>query len=61
MSATQESGPILVKRYGRTRLYDPASRRYVTVEQLRGWAAQGIVFAVTDAESGADVTRVLLA
>ena len=53
--------PITVRRYGRGRLYDATHRRYVTVDQLRGWAAHGVAFSVIDAETGADVTRVLLA
>ena len=61
MSAARTSSPILVKRYARSRLYDTAGRCYVTVEQLRNWAAEGIAFAVIDTETGADVTRVLLA
>ena len=57
----QTDTPILVKRYGRERLYDPVNRRYVTTEQLRDWAAQGVDFVVRDTETGADVTQVLLA
>ncbi len=60
-TAAQDAQPILVKRYARSRLYDAASRRYVSVEQLRVWAAEGVAFSVIDAETGADVTRVLLA
>jgi polyhydroxyalkanoate synthesis regulator protein len=52
---------IIVKRYARSRLYDPVNQRYVTIEQLRDWTAKGIAFAVEDAETGADITRVLLA
>lgn len=52
---------ILVKRYARSRLYDTLNQRYVSVEQLRGWAAEGVAFSVIDMETGADVTRVLLA
>jgi polyhydroxyalkanoate synthesis regulator protein len=51
----------LVKRYGRCRLYDTQSARYVTVSDLRAWAARGISFAVIDTETGDDITRVLLA
>lgn len=58
MSAGQS---ILVKRYARSRLYDATNRRYVSVEQLRAWLAEGVTFSVIDAESGADVTRVLTA
>jgi polyhydroxyalkanoate synthesis regulator protein len=61
MSAAQKSRPILIKRYGRSRLYDAANQRYVSVEQLRGWAADGVAFVVLDTETGKDVTRVLLA
>ena len=51
----------LVKRYGRHRLYDTQAARYVTVTDLRAWAAKGIQFVVIDAETGDDITRVLLA
>jgi polyhydroxyalkanoate synthesis regulator protein len=50
-----------VKRYARCRLYDAVNRRYVTVEQLRDWKAKGIAFSVKDTETGADISRVLLA
>ena len=53
--------PILVKRYARSRLYDTRSQFYVSVEQLRGWAARGVAFSVIDTETGNDVTKVLLA
>lgn len=53
--------PVLVKRYARSRLYDTAGQRYVSLEQLRDWANRGVVFIAQDAETGADVTRVLLA
>jgi len=52
--------PILIKRYARSRLYDAVNSRYVTVAQLRQWQRDGIAFIVRDAETGADVTRVLL-
>jgi hypothetical protein len=52
---------IIIKRYARSRLYDAAAARYVSVEQLRHWAASGTRFAVIDTETGADVTHVLLA
>ena len=60
MSA-QPSQPMLVKRYARSRLYDPANQRYVTVSQLQEWAAKGLPIIVLDTETGADVTQVLLA
>jgi polyhydroxyalkanoate synthesis regulator protein len=61
MPAARKSRSIIVKRYARSRLYDTASRRYVSVEQLRGWAAEGVAVAVIDAETGEDITSVLLA
>ncbi|WP_428489437.1 polyhydroxyalkanoate synthesis regulator DNA-binding domain-containing protein [Rhodopila sp.] len=56
-----ERGANVVKRYARSRLYDAASQRYVTVEQLRGWGAKGVAFSAIDSETGDDVTSVLLA
>jgi polyhydroxyalkanoate synthesis repressor PhaR len=53
--------PKLVKRYGRARLYDTETARYVTVADLREWQARGLAFTVIDAETGQDITRVLLA
>jgi polyhydroxyalkanoate synthesis repressor PhaR len=53
--------PRLVKRYGRSRLYDTQAARYVTVADLRAWVSKGIPFTVIDAETGDDITRVLLA
>jgi polyhydroxyalkanoate synthesis regulator protein len=53
--------PKLVKRYARSRLYDTRTARYVAVSDLRSWAAKGIALVVIDAETGDDVTRVLLA
>jgi polyhydroxyalkanoate synthesis repressor PhaR len=51
----------LVKRYARSRLYDTQAARYVTLTELRSWASKGIAFIVVDAETGDDITRVLLA
>jgi polyhydroxyalkanoate synthesis regulator protein len=50
-----------VKRFARSRLHDTTNRRYVSVEQLKTWAAEGIAFAVIDAETVADITRALMA
>ena len=53
--------PKLVKRYAQSRLYDTQAARYVTVADLLSWASKGIPFVVIDAETGDDITRVLLA
>jgi hypothetical protein len=52
---------ILVKRYGRSRLYDTFHAQYVTVSDLQEWLRRRISFIVVDTETGADVTDVLLA
>jgi polyhydroxyalkanoate synthesis regulator protein len=52
--------PKLVKRYARTRLYDTEALRYVTVADLMLWVSKGIRFVVIDAETGEDITRILL-
>lgn len=58
----------LTKRYGRLRVYHPASGGYVSsdglagdIDDLREWQREGVTFMVVDVETGADVTRVLLA
>ena len=51
----------LIKRYGRLGVYHPASGGYVSIDDLREWQREGVAFVVVDVETGADVTRVLLA
>jgi polyhydroxyalkanoate synthesis regulator protein len=53
--------PILVKRYAGARLYDTSIARYVTIEELRERRERGIAFEVREAETGENVTRVVLA
>jgi polyhydroxyalkanoate synthesis regulator protein len=53
--------PKVIKRYGRSRLYDAEAARYVTLADLKDWQAHGISFAVFDTETGQDITSVLLA
>jgi len=61
MTPPPNPAPILVKRYAHSRLYDPAALRYLSVDELRGWDAQGIPFVVIDTDTGQDVTRDLQA
>jgi polyhydroxyalkanoate synthesis regulator protein len=56
-----QNPPVLVKRYAGSRFYDMTHLRYVSAGQLRRWAEEGVSFSVIDAETGADITRVLLA
>ena len=53
--------PIQIKRYAEARLYDPAAARYVAIEELRRWQAEGVPFIVIDAKTGEDVANVVLA
>jgi polyhydroxyalkanoate synthesis regulator protein len=55
------SEPILVKRNAQRRLYDTRDLRYLSVANLREWRCRGVVFVVREAETGADITQVLLA
>jgi polyhydroxyalkanoate synthesis regulator protein len=55
------NGPILIKRYGPSRLYHALEGRYVSVDELRRWRAEGIAFRVQDARTGKNVTIVVLA
>jgi len=52
---------ILIKRYAQSRLFDTTAAQYRTLDELRHWAETGVRFAVVDAETGNDVTQVLLA
>jgi polyhydroxyalkanoate synthesis regulator protein len=61
MASPQKPNPILIKRYGRSRLYDTIQCRYVNIEDLRQWIIERKNFVVVDFETGADITRVLLA
>ena len=61
MAKVAANQPVLVKRYSRSRLYDTRNQCYVLIDQVRGWAAKGVVFSIVDAKTGSDVTRVLLA
>jgi polyhydroxyalkanoate synthesis regulator protein len=51
----------IIKRYAQSRLYDPQTTCYRTVEELRRLVARGILVKIVDTETGDDVTRALLA
>lgn len=55
------SGTRLIKRYENRKLYDTASRRYVTIEALFEMVAQGQDLHVVDRATGDDLTTALLA
>jgi polyhydroxyalkanoate synthesis repressor PhaR len=53
--------PRLVKRYGNRKLYDPARRAYVTLEELGALVASGGEIEVLDQRTGEDLTNLVLA
>jgi polyhydroxyalkanoate synthesis repressor PhaR len=53
--------PRTIKRYGNRKLYDPAARRYVTLQQLARLVARGEDVRVLDQQSGLDLTNLTLA
>ncbi|MCK9992234.1 MAG: hypothetical protein Dbin4_00754 [Alphaproteobacteria bacterium] len=59
---TTEGGsePIVIKKYANRRLYNTATSRYVTLEQLSEMVKAGREFTVYDAKTGEDITRSVL-
>ena len=55
-----EDGPPVIKKYANRRLYDTASSRYVTLEDLAAMVREGTEFTVEDARDGTDITRSVL-
>jgi polyhydroxyalkanoate synthesis regulator protein len=51
----------LIKRYGRSRFYDPEAARYVTLAELQEWQTRGLAFTVIDVETNQEITKVLFA
>jgi polyhydroxyalkanoate synthesis repressor PhaR len=54
------SGPILVKRYDRRRLYRPDAGRYLTLDDLAAMVEDDEPFAVREAATGEDITSSIL-
>ena len=52
--------PRLIRKYANRRLYDTASSRHVTTEDIRKLVAAGERVKVVDDKSGDDVTRSIL-
>ena len=53
--------PTVIKKYANRRLYHMGTSTYVTLEDLAGMVRAGEDFVVTDAKSGDDITRAVLA
>ncbi len=61
MTAKLAAGTRTIKRYGNRKLYDPAARRYVTLQQLGRLVARGEDLRVLDQRNGDDLTNLTLA
>ncbi len=55
MSAAKK---VRVKRYAETRFYDATHGRYVSLAELRDWAAKGVAVSIVDASTGEEIGRV---
>src|SRR5437868_9465259 len=53
--------PIAIKKYANRRLYNTGTSTYVTLEDLATMVKRGEDFVVTDAKTGEDITRQVLA
>jgi polyhydroxyalkanoate synthesis repressor PhaR len=56
-----KSGPIAIKKYANRRLYHTGTSTYVTLDDLAKMVRDGEDFQVTDAKTGEDITRNVLA
>lgn len=54
-------GPIQIKKYANRRLYHTGTSTYVTLDDLSKMVRDGEDFQVTDAKTGDDITRTVLA
>jgi polyhydroxyalkanoate synthesis repressor PhaR len=56
-----EKKPTTIKKYANRRLYDTGTSTYVTLEDLAAMVKRGEDFVVSDAKTGDDITRSVLA
>lgn len=61
MDMAVEKAPTVIKKYANRRLYHMGTSTYVTLEDLAGMVRAGEDFVVSDAKSGEDITRSVLA
>src|SRR5579872_638820 len=59
--APAAKGPVAIKKYANRRLYHTGSSEYVTLEDLARMVKAGEDFVVSDAKTGEDLTRSVLA
>ncbi len=60
MAETETPDPIKIKKYANRRLYNTATSKYVTLDDLSGMVKSDMDFVVVDAKSGDDITRSVL-
>ena len=60
MAKSDEKEPITIKKYANRRLYNTATSKYVTLDDLSQMVKAGEEFVVVDAKSGDDITRPVL-
>jgi polyhydroxyalkanoate synthesis repressor PhaR len=60
LPAAPNAPPVTIKKYANRRLYNTATRSYVTLEHLCQMVKDGVDFAVFDAKTGDDITRQIL-
>jgi polyhydroxyalkanoate synthesis repressor PhaR len=58
---TNEKQPTVIKKYANRRLYHTGTSSYVTLEDLALMVKQGEDFTVSDAKTGEEITRSVLA
>jgi polyhydroxyalkanoate synthesis repressor PhaR len=54
------SDPRVLKKYPNRRLYDTATSKYITLEDVRRLVLNGVAFVVRDAKTDEDITRSVL-
>ncbi|WP_456388464.1 polyhydroxyalkanoate synthesis repressor PhaR [Profundibacter sp.] len=54
---TQNTAPILIKRYASRRLYNTQTSDYVTLDDIAGFISEGHEVQIIDLKSGDDLTR----
>jgi polyhydroxyalkanoate synthesis repressor PhaR len=57
---TQAEHPVTIKRYAGRRLYHAAIGSYLTLDVLTAMVEDDEAFVVREAETGADITRLVL-
>src|ERR1700726_1581989 len=61
VNMAQSEEPVTIKKYANRRLYNTGTSTYVTLEDLATMVKAGNNFVVSDAKTGEDITRSVLA